>query len=166
MEKVNSKTAQEWREESARYMERREESFQRCDTDGAITQYFDGVNSSLALRKASIAENGGMDTFPALFHKETGKRVRAKIISVQNKFAPWNGPVDRWMFVDLNGKATGTYLPAGRNSRKQKQLGYFQGTELAPADAKIDGRGYGLSGVVWVATYRTDKGYPETAEVF
>lgn len=164
--KLDGKTEQEWREASYKSMEAKEESFDRCDTDGFLSQWAHGLSSVLSQTKAEIAANGGMAEFPALFHKESGKRVRAKLIWVKNKFAPWEGEVGRWMFVDLNGKATGTYLPFGKASRKQKQLGYFQGTETAPANAKYEGTGRGLSGRCWVATYRTDKGYPETAEVF
>jgi len=162
---VNEKTAEEWRQDAARQEDIRENSWERSDTDGFLTQWAAGINSSLSIRKAEIAENGGLWDFPALCDAKTGERIKAKRVYVANKFAPWNGDVACWIVLDENDKAI-LWLPAGAKSRKQKALGFCEKRELAPADAVLEGRGHGLSGSCWVSVIRKDKGYREGAKIW
>lgn len=159
MEKL---TANEYHQLSRGQIQEREDSFDRCDTDGFLSQWASGVHSNLYLRLAELAEAGWVSEFPGLFDIKTGERVPAKIIYVKDRFS-YNGALKAlWAIVDpKTEKFTGVFLPEGENSRKQKKLGFFQKKEIAPAYAKIDGVGYGLSGSVWVSVYRTDCGYPK-----
>jgi hypothetical protein len=161
MEKL---TAEEYRQMARGQAQEREDSFDRCDTDGFLSQWASGLHSSLYQTLAELAEAGWVSEFPGLFDANTGKRVPAKIIYVKDRFS-YNGAMylkALWAIVDpKTDKFTGVFLPVGEKSRKQKQLGFIQKTEIAPAYAKIDGRGYGLSGSAWVSTYRTDGGYPK-----
>lgn len=43
--------------------DRAEESFQRCDTDGFLSQWASNMSGQRLLREAAIAENGGVATF-------------------------------------------------------------------------------------------------------
>jgi hypothetical protein len=159
MEKL---TADQYRKMAHGEHSKREESFDRCDTDGFLTQWASGLYSSLYQTLAELAENNWMAEFPALFYSDTNKRVPAKIIYVQDKFSYNGGTKSLWAIIDPEtGKFTGVFLPTGKKSRKQKSLGFWEGTESAPAYAKIDGKGYGLSGSAWVSTYRTDGGFPK-----
>jgi hypothetical protein len=160
---ITKLTSEEYRQQAAECSQRREKSFQNCDTDGFLSQWASGLHSSLYSRLAELAENNWTAEFPALFYKDTNERVPAKIISVPDKFS-YNGVMKSlWAIIDpTTGKFTGQFLPTGKNSRKQKSAGFYEGTEIAPAYAKIDGRGRGLSGSAWVAVYRTDAGYPES----
>ena len=158
MEKL---TAQEYRNLAAGSRSAKEESFDRCDTDGFLSQWAHGLHSQLYSRLAELAENNWESDFPALFYAGTNDRVPAKIIYVRDKFSYNGGMKALWAIVDPStGKFTGQFLPTGKNSRKQKSAGVWEGTEIAPAYAKIDGRGTGLSGSAWVSVYRTDGGMP------
>lgn len=123
------------------------DSFDRCDTDGFLSQHSLGITASLYNTQALILENGGAD-FPGLF--EGDRRVNAKI--VPGKF----GSV--WLLSDTEEARFGRrFVPTGERSRVQKQLGLDQRQEFAPAWAKLESNGTGLSGSVWVRVYRTDE---------
>lgn len=168
-ETLNYKSAEEWRAEASKHIQDREDSFDRCDTDGFVSQWASGLNSSLKQTLAELAENGYMASFKGLYDRETGKRVAAKIIYCENKFAPWNGKVATWATLDPEtGKFTGRFFPAFKNNSTRSKLyaaGLEERDEMASAYAKLDGTGKGLSGNVWVSTYRTDGGYPKDVEL-
>ncbi len=132
---------------------RREESFERCDTDGFLSQWAHGLSADRCAAQAEVLEHGGHAQFVGLFEVATGRRVPARIISTE--FGP------RWMVCDPStGRATGVFYPTGSRSRKQKAAGLEERREWAAAEAKIVGRGTGLSGSAWVEVVRTDGGWP------
>ena len=140
--------------EAARLAAKREESFQRCDTDGFLTQYFDGVSSAVSQLGANIARDGGRAVHPGLFDVATGKRVPA--ILVEGRFGY------QWQICD---PTTGRALPewiADRRGPKAAlaKRGWVVLGEWAESTAKMCGEGRGLSGRVWAAAVRTDGGYP------
>jgi hypothetical protein len=152
------KTAAEWRAEAQACRAKKEESFQRCDTDGFLTQWADGITASLYGMKATLAESNGMSEFPGLFVRATGERVRAKLI---NGSYGWC-----WALVDDRDEFTGTFYGDSRTKRaKLYKAGYEVRMEMAPAKAKVVGTGHGLSGNAWAAIVRADRGYPENAIV-
>jgi hypothetical protein len=159
MEKL---TADEYRQMAARNIQDREDSFDRCDTDGFLSQWASGISSNLNQTLAELADAGWVSSFPGLFNAKTGERVPAKIIQVRDRYRGFGKSFRSvWAIVDpKTDKFTGIFLPVGENSRKQKQLGFVEKQEMAPAYAKITGSGYGLSGSAWVIVYRTDGGYP------
>jgi hypothetical protein len=149
--------------------DRAEESFQRCDTDGFVTQYFTQKTGQENARRAEVLRQGGYDLFPALFERtadnKPGRRIRAKLINNQ-----WGSS---WAICDRNGKFTGKFFPAfktipGENGKYSTRsnawkAGLIEAYEYAPARVFMDGRGTGLSGTCWVASKRTDGGYPVDA---
>lgn len=105
-----------------------------------------------------------MAEFPALFDVVTGERVKAKIVHVEDRFRHGR-KVAKWLVLDAANNAVEwvTAFPARESTMARK--GYREGTEIAPAAAKIGGSGKGLSGLTTarVVTYRTDGGYPSNA---
>lgn len=115
-----------------------EESFQRCDTDGFVSQWAHGINGDLARLQAEIDANGGMAEFPALFDLN-GHQIPAKLIN--GRFGVC------WALQDDKDQFTGMFIkafPARKSTMTRK--GYREGTEMAPAKAVIHGTGRGLSG--------------------
>lgn len=139
---------------------KREESFDRCDTDGFLSQWAYGLNAQEYAAKADILEHGGCAQFLGLYRD--GVRVPAKIIETQ--FGA------RWMLCDAaTGRTAGSFYPVGRmedgkpvNSKRAKLVkdGFEERLEWAPAVAKCIGVGTGLSGRAWIATLRADGGWP------
>ena len=159
--KFKRQTPDELRQEAREMDDAAEESFQRCDTDGFLSQWALGISAQKLRLQAQIEENGGMWEFPALFDLE-GNRVRAKLIRTYDRFR--YGYRSVWAFCDKQGQFVGQFINAfpKRESTMVKK-GYREGRELAPARADIRGSGYGLSGTAWVAAVRKDSGYPDTA---
>lgn len=198
MTDIATMTAEELRNKAAIHAENARESFERCDTDGFLSQWASGLQSRLCQTQAEIVENGGQAEFWGLFDLE-GNRIAAKLIN--GKFGAC------WALCDANRNFTGRFVPfcqaAGeigqwelarfqdddgelipedssehakrlaaqikriekRVASWEKKHGFSQRRELAPAVARIDGKGYGLSGSAWVATHRTDGGYPRNAKL-
>lgn len=61
------KTADEWRATMRRHHSDAADSFERCDTDGFLSQWASGVNAAHAETCAELADANGRATFPALF---------------------------------------------------------------------------------------------------
>lgn len=149
--------AQKLREEAADCDRRAQESFERCDTDGFLSQWAAGKMADRKRLEAEVVENGGKWEFPGLFRKSDGKRIRAKVINT--RFGTC------WAIVGEDDKFTGQFFPTGEKSRKQKAAGLFQKLEEVEAGVDFTGGGRGLSGAcnVGVGVYRKDNGYPENA---
>lgn len=155
---MTDKTAAELRASAAAHDQEAYDSFERCDTDGFLSQWASGLTAQLERRKADILDAGGVAEFPALFDVETGERVAAKLIDGRFGLC--------WALCDEAGDFTGTFISAfpKRESTMAKK-GFREGRETVEAFAVMDGRGTGLSGTAWVATKRRDKGYPEGAVI-
>ncbi len=157
------RTVEQLRNEAAELEQQKEESFQRCDTDGFLSQWAGGITAELKRTQAEVIENGGVWEFPALFDLE-GNRVRAKLTQVKVGNCNWLRRTV-WAFCDENGRFTGKFIGAfPKRESTMERKGYREGKETSPAVAKILGRGYGLSGTAWVAVVRKDSGYPEEAK--
>ena len=132
-----------------------QESFERSDTDGFVSQWASDITARLKRLKADLLDKGGIHEFPALFDL-TGKRMRAKLHHSKYGLC--------WMFFDANNKPTGKFISAfPKKEATMTRKGYREGTEMAPAKAEIvGGSGYGLSGVAscYPSIIRADNGYP------
>jgi hypothetical protein len=161
-------TAQQLREQAAQHERDRQESWERSDTDGFLSQWASGLNAQLKRKQADLLEAGNVSTFKGLFDRATGQRVRAKIVQVA-AYGAYNGEtVSKWLVLDSADKAV-HWLPAFKGDSKRSKLwklGFEERPEQAPAKAVMDGRGRGLSGTAWVAVKRTDGGYPADAVPF
>jgi hypothetical protein len=133
--------------------QRVQESWERSDTDGFLSQWAGGLTASKLQLEKEILINGGTSVFPGLYTSDM-VRVPAKAIVVAHPRG-W-GEDTVWMLTPEAAKTYGRmFIPFGLNSRVQKKLGLQQVFERAPAEAFIDGRGKGLSGSAWVASRRT-----------
>lgn len=145
-----TKTAEQLRLEAAAHDAEAIGSFERCDTDGALSQWSSTLSAQKARLQAEIVDAGGVAQFPALFTID-GEYVPAKRIE-----GNW-GP--RWMVLDADGVRTEVYLPyfPARRSTLAKH-GYCEGFVLRPAAAGFsEGRG-GLV-TVYAHKYPTDGGW-------
>lgn len=152
-------TAEELRNMANEQRAKREESFERCDTDGFLSQWASGLHAQLYDRQAEITENGKKGRFLGLY--EGSRRVAARIIDTRYG--------STWLLrTDESMKFGRKFVPCNWGSGKgriQKALGLSEKHETAPAWAKIEGRGHGLSGSAWVVTYRTGDKWGLDSEV-
>jgi len=154
-------TATDYRNEAAKHFDNSRDSFERCDTDGYISQHCSELNGRLAMVRADITENGGKALFTGLY--EGNRRVLAKIINTQFGTA-WLLDDSETELINARGKK---FLPTGSKSRVLKSLGLSEMNEWAPAWAAHAGEGNGFSGLgsVRVETYRTGDKFGSDAEL-
>lgn len=113
-------TAQQYREAAAKNFDRAQESFERCDTDGFLSQWASDLNGRTNLLKAEVIENGGKATFVGLY--EGSRRVAAK--EIQTNYGT------TWILSDEEASKFGRkFVPIGSKSRIQKQLGLTERDE-------------------------------------
>ena len=137
------------------------ESFERCDTDGALSQYAHGLSARKYDLEAELAANDGLWEFPALFNLE-GDLVPAKLVTTRYGVS-W-GLLDP---TDVNASFVGFFNPSkaaseGVRVANNARKGYFVGVVKAEAAVGYSGgSGRGLSGLVGVAPvlYRKDRGF-------
>lgn len=123
-----------------------QESFDRCDTDGYLTQWASSLSADLALAKAELLREGKTSLFTGLY--EGDRRVAAR--KIQTAFG------SRWLLADNEAERFGSrFLPVGKTSRKQRALGLREAIERRPAWAKLTSDGTGLGGNVWVDVFPT-----------
>jgi hypothetical protein len=145
---TNAETAARLRAEAAQHESDAYESFERCDTDGALSQWASGLNAQLKRAQAAIAEAGGVAWFAALVDAETGEWVPSKLIDGRYGTC--------WAILDETGTFIGEFVsafPARESTMLRK--GYRETEGLWPAAARLASNGTGLSGNVWVQHYRT-----------
>lgn len=148
------KTAAEYREEAKAHVKAESDSFDRCDTDGFVSQWCSGWSGRLANVKAAILDAGGTEEFVGLY--EGDRRVKAKMVKVYNKFKFANEL--KWVVDDADPiAAERKWIPCGGRSRIQKKLGLTERREVAKAWAAMGGSGTGMSGLtsLYVDVYRT-----------
>lgn len=137
----------------------KQESFDRCDTDGFVSQWASGVNAERDYKQIEILKNGGHAEFRVLVDGE-GNVVADHVFRFANKQAPWLTD-SRWRLADdLVEKLGRKWVPTGDKSRIQKQLGLHEEKRWFPAYAKLTAPegAKGLSGAsqVYVGVFRAD----------
>lgn len=145
---VAGRTAEEWREKASRSERAKEESWERSDTDGFLSQWASGLGAQEARANAGIAEAGGVQEFSRLVLETLdGERVEdAKLIETRYGTKWRIDRTDEWL----------PYLPVRESTLAKKGYREARIYETAPARARIIGTGTGLSGNAWVATLRDD----------
>ena len=114
------------------------DSFERCDTDGFMSQWASGLSAQHDRLEAQLVLNGGVAKFPALFDLQ-GNWVPARLIYA--KYGPC------WMVLDNEGKFDGHFVSAYPKQRKTiANKGFLEGTVLRPA--KVGYSGEHVSNVV------------------
>lgn len=74
------------REKAADAIRREQESFDRCDTDGCVTQWLLSCSAGDYAREAEIANNGGLHIFKVLLDAQTGEVVGNTVHVFQSRF--------------------------------------------------------------------------------
>lgn len=147
------------RSEARENLRQREESWERSDTDGFLSQWASGCMARLRETQAELLEAGEVSEFPALFDLD-GNMVAAKLINTRFGLA-WalldsDDPSSRFVgFVNASKASTA----AKRNSYLAKK-GYQVGTVRARAKAELSD---GISPVPCVV--RADGGFDRNAEI-
>lgn len=154
-------TAAEYRANAASREEKAEESFQRSDTDGFLSQWALGLSAQLDRAKADLVDAGMKASFLGLYDGD--RRVKAKKITQPMYNAPWLKQTVWYLDKEEADKYGRRYIPTGERSRIQKKLGLTERYEMDSAWAKITGEGRGLSGNAWVTTYRTGNEWGQDA---
>ena len=137
-------------------IKRKNDSWERSDTDGFLSQWASEWTSRENDSKAAIAAAGGVASFTVLVDK-AGEVVADR--SFGNRFGSYS-----WRLYaeaeEIHGRA---FVPTGENSRIQKSLGLHEESRLGWAHVKLDGNGTGLSGNVWLVTFpERDEDYKMT----
>jgi hypothetical protein len=134
-------TATTLRQQAAAKREQAAESFERCDTDGFLSQWASDITARKLDAQADIAENGGKAYFARyiLLDAETGETVDAKLIETRFGTA--------WLIPGVQGK--GRFVNAHpKREATMVAKGYREAIEVFEAEARADiaGSGTGLSG--------------------
>jgi hypothetical protein len=159
-------TAAQLREKAATQDAAAEESFERSDTDGFLSQWAGNLTARKYRLQADIEEQGGRAEFPALFTID-GQLVAAKLIDTQYGTA-WallesDDPSSKFVCFVSRSNAR---KAATRNANLAKK-GYSEGAVLAAAKADIGGSGTGLAGAAscYVYTKRIDGGFSREVQI-
>ena len=137
---------QELKNQALAHRQEAQDSFDRCDTDGFLSQWAHGLNSSKCTLQAEIESNNGRASFPALFDLDENL-IRAKLID--GRFG------NCWALMNEKDEFIGKFISAfPKRVSTMERKGYREGTIDAPAYAAIVGKGTGLSGHAWTAVLR------------
>jgi len=127
------------------------DSFARCDTDGALSQWASDSMAQLYTAQAEILDNGGTSEFTALFDID-GNMLDAR--EVQTRYG-WS-----WVINYPGGTTTWFNESKAQNEERRtatnRRKGYYVGRISAPAWAAHRGNNGCLS--VHVHVYRTTEG--------
>jgi hypothetical protein len=146
------KTAEQYRAEAAAHRQEARDSFERCDTDGFLSQWASGINAQLADAQAKLAEAGGIATFQrTILLTLDGETTDARRVETRYGTKWRLDSTDQWL----------AYMPERESTLAKK--GYKEATieAVAPARAKTwaPPGAKGLSGahLVRVITERADE---------
>jgi len=140
-------TADEYRAAATNHYQEAADSFERCDTDGFLSQWASGINGIRMNALATLAEYGGRSYFE-VYVDENGKPVPARRITTKYGmrvavFATWadcvsrSGKIVEWLSPKKADARWGSgYFEA--EAAIEMRGGYVQQARIVPA------RGYDL----------------------
>ena len=140
------KTAAEYRAEAQAERLASQASFERCDTDGALSQWGSDMMAAVNHVLAELAEQGGMAEFVVLCDLQ-GQEVRARVVS--SKYGAC------WALCDEQDRFTGefvAYCPARPSTLRRH--GFQEVHRQMPAGVRLVGSGYCLTPQVVPLTAR------------
>ena len=132
--------------EIARQLKSKQDSWERSDTDGFLSQWASGIGADRDANQRTIHENGGCALLSILVDRETGTRVEA-----------WQGKGEWGSYWKLKSDTDAArygarFFPYNCTGRKLWTAGLRMVKAWLPAESFIDGEGYGLSGRAWTST--------------
>jgi len=125
------------RAEAAQHEQDAADSFERCDTDGFMSQWASGCNAAKKRLQADIEDNGGKAEVPALFDLD-GNLIPAKLIDT--RFGTSWGIFKSW--DALNGSGDIVRWVKAFPARRSTLVGYdvMEGRVMALAYADLRGK--------------------------
>jgi hypothetical protein len=138
----------------------KEESFERCDTDGFLSQWAHDICGHRDDLAAQVAEQGFTFFFPALFDLN-GNLVAAKLIAVSSKFH--HGKDSMWGILendDPHSRVVNWIKARPARVSTIEKKGYREGMVAAPAKADIMGEKTAYAGI-----RRTDGGFSRNVNI-
>jgi hypothetical protein len=132
-------TPDEWREMSRECYRREQESFDRCDTDGFLSQWASSMTARLYSLAADVAEQGGMWPFRTLADADGKPIDGAREVRTRYGWA-WVLPDGTW----FNPSKARSDERADANNRAKGFT--FVHVDRPAVVALSDGGGTGLSG--------------------
>ncbi len=142
-----TKTADEYRAEATGHNRTAAESFERCDTDGFLSQWASGVNEQRANALARLAENGGRAYFE-VYLDEKGDPVPAR--SIRTKYGNRIAVFGSWADCCRRGGEIIEWL-SSKKADARWESGYFEAEgaiemagDLTPMPFILPFRGYDL----------------------
>lgn len=136
------------RKAAADYAKREQESWERSDTDGFVSQWALQSLRREELMKADLADRGGVDTFPILVDKETGEVVPSRLMETRYGMA--------WAVFDTaedaNSHSSTVQKWVSTSDKAVAKKGYEVKYQQRPAKVVTTGRGRGLSGALSVSS--------------
>ena len=148
----NRRMIDELRQSAADEEAKKTKSIETSDTDGFVSQWAHGISGDRDRLQAEILENGGTAEFLALFDRD-GQYVPAEIRRSQYR-GRYGSKGYYWALLSATGRITGTFITVGA-TKKLETFGLTERKASFPAEAFIDGEGYGLSGRAWAAARKT-----------
>lgn len=160
---TETKTPETLRAEAAAADQAAADSFDRCDTDGFLTQWASGLTAQQKRMEADLAEAGGVAAFLALFTL-AGEPVPARLVDTRygTKFAVFATAAD----AATHGAPVVAWVNPFVKPAFLAKKGYKTAKVLAPAKVVMRGNGgTGLAGATSVrpVRVRTDGGFDPAA---
>lgn len=135
------------------------ESFDRCDTDGFLSQWASGMTAQKNEMEKEILANGGLVRVRVLVDS-AGEIVSDQTRVFPNRNAPWT-TVRLWDVRAHADRLGRRWIPVGERSRVQKSLGVREEFRWTPGYAKVTAPegSRGLSGAAsaFVGIFRADR---------
>lgn len=113
---VGGKTAEEWRAEARRNEQSAQDSWERSDTDGFLSQWASQQMATRYFRLASIAEQGGTMTQSAFVDLATGALIKGSM--EQGQYGAFYRPFDRDHGLIFFSHARNKATRAANNAKK------------------------------------------------
>lgn len=126
----NNTTADNLRAEAAKHDKEAYDSFERCDTDGFLSQWASGLTASKKRLEADLIEAGGVITIVGPVTTD-GEPVRFK--NVDTRYGR------KWLVLDDNDDAVAWLDPGTVNLSTYRKKGYSLGRYEVKGIAKIVG---------------------------
>jgi hypothetical protein len=158
---MTNTTPTEYLDKARQHEQDARDSFDRCDTDGFVSQWASGVCAAEARLNAWLAENGGKDDFAALFDLD-GNLVAAKLLNTRYGLS--------WGILEDDDPSSRVVRWIGafpKRASTMRNKGFYEGTVRCPAHVTLAGSGTGLSGALTVRPYttRNDRGFSRDVEI-
>lgn len=131
-----------FRASSRKHIQNANDSFDRCDTDGFLSQWASGIGSQLDDALADLADHGNQTVVTVIIDSETDKVIGVR--PVVTKYGESIPCVRNGETVWINPYLAKDSTYAKKGVRRAYMHCY--------ATAKLKGTGYGLSGSCFVAT--------------